>query len=118
MTPQDNPLKDKALASARQVEQLADSLSQAANALHARIMRAIRQRPAGESPSLPSGLALSADQARALFDNEVALRQLANRLYTDAAGCALAGLEASQRSVLDAADGAAKKSARSMRSRT
>lgn len=109
MTHQDNPLKDRALASAQQVEQLADSLSQAANALHARIMRAIRQRPAGKAPPLPPRLAISADEARALFDNEVALRQLANRLYADAAGCALAGLEASQRSVLDAADGATKK---------
>jgi hypothetical protein len=109
MTQQDNPLKDNALASAQQVEQLADSLSQAANALHARIMRAIRQRPAGKAFSPPSRLAISADEARALFDDEVALRQLANRLYADAAGCALAGLEASQRSVLDAADGATKK---------
>ena len=109
MTPQDNPLQDQALASAQQVEQLADSLSQAANALHARIMRAIRQRLAGAAPSVPSRLAISADEARALFGNEVALRQLANRLYADAAGYALAGLEVSQRSVLDAADGATKK---------
>ena len=109
MPQQDNPLKDQALASAQQVEQLADSLSQAANALHARIMRAIRQRLAGAAPSVPSRLAISADEARALFGNEVALRQLANRLYSDAAGYALTGLEESQRSVLDAADDATKK---------
>lgn len=108
MTQQDNTLEDKALGSAQQVEQLADALSQAANALHARIMRAIRQRPAGTPPALPR-LALSTDQARALFDNEVALRQQANRLYTDAAGYVLSGLEASQRSVMDVADDATRK---------
>jgi hypothetical protein len=108
MTQHDNPLDDKALGSAQHVEQLADALSQAANALHARIMRAIRQRPAGVPPALPR-LALSAEQARALFDNEVALRQQANRLYSDAAGYVLAGLKASQRSVMDVADDATRK---------
>jgi len=84
-------------------EQLADGLSDAADALHARVMRALRKLPAdGAAPPITQ------TEAQALFDQEVALRQQANGLYTDAARAAIAGLAASQHSLLDLIDGAKK----------
>lgn len=69
------------------LEALADSLSGAADALHARLMRELHQRtPDGSAPLVPR------DQAQALFDNEVLLRQRAAALYLDAARLATAGL--------------------------
>lgn len=89
--------EDKALANAAQVEQLADSLSITADALHARVMRAIKKRPAGDAPEP----AISQTEAQTLFEQEVALRQQANSLYMDAAGYAVAPLASSQRSVIE-----------------
>lgn len=95
----------RALAGAEQVEQLADRLSEAADALHARVMRALRQQAA--RPLRPErGLLISHGEAQTLFDDEVALRQHANRLYMDAASHAIAGLDASQQSVLELAEAA------------
>lgn len=73
------------------IEALADSLSASADALHARLMRAIRQQP----PAMAQGA------AQALFENEVALRQRANNLYLDAALLAAGGLQDAQRQLLD-----------------
>lgn len=109
---QQHDRKDPALAAESQVEQVADSLSNAADALHARVMRAIRKRPLGGAA--PAGLELSLSQAEAqtMFDNEVALRQQANQLYLDAANYTTQGLEASQRSVLELAEATKQKIAR------
>ncbi|KQV84908.1 hypothetical protein ASD15_07105 [Massilia sp. Root351] len=88
---------------AADVEALADALSACADALHRRIMKAIRDKPPGgaapASVSLEQGISQGA--AQALFDNEVALRQRANRLYVDAAVLAAAGLGEPQRVLLD-----------------
>lgn len=103
---------NRALASATHVEQLADSLSAAADALHRRIMDGLRQPlPAGAAPPAP-GLRLSAPQAQTLFDNEVALRQQANSLYMAAASYTVTGLAVSQQSMLDLSEAARKKIAR------
>ncbi|HEV7816018.1 MAG TPA: hypothetical protein VGP06_13085 [Janthinobacterium sp.] len=102
--------QEKALASAAAVEQLADALSGAADDLHARVMDAIKKRQAaGLPPPAPAGAFITLEQAQTLFDREVALRQRANSLYTDAAWHAIAGLEASQRSVIALTDAAREK---------
>ena len=78
------------------IEALADHLSASANALHARLMRAIRKTaPDGQLPGISQGV------AQALFENEVALRQRANGLYLDAAVLAASGLGAQQQQLLD-----------------
>ena len=64
----------------RDLETLADSLSASADALHARLMRAIRQKMPGTSEP-----AISRAAAQALFANEVTLRQHALGLYLEAA---------------------------------
>lgn len=104
--------QDPALAAASEVEQVADSLSEAADALHARIMRAIRKRPLGGAAPAGLELALTQAEAQTMFDTEVGLRQQANQLYLDAANHALQGLEASQRSVLELVDATSQKIAR------
>lgn len=85
------------------IEALADSLSGCADALHERIMRAIRQRPAGDaagaSPDLADGI--TQDAAQALFDQEVLLRQSANALYVQAAALAIAGLDSVRQDLMD-----------------
>lgn len=83
--------RDAALGSAMRVEQLGDSLSQAASTLHAAVMRAIGKRASlGEA-------GITQAQAQAVFALEVALRQQANALYADAAGHIITGLAMAQR---------------------
>lgn len=85
-----NERREAALGNAMRVEQLGDSLSQAAAALHAAVMRAIRQRASlGEA-------GITQAQAQAVFALEVALRQQANALYADAAGHVITGLDTAQ----------------------
>jgi hypothetical protein len=79
------------------LEALADSLSASADALHERIMRAIRQTQRLEGNG-PEGLSHGA--AQALFENEVALRQQANSLYVDAATHSLEGMGVTQQELL------------------
>ena len=79
------------------IEALADSLSACADALHARLMRAIR-KPSPDSQTLPG---ISQGAAQALFENEVTLRQRANSLYLDAAVLAVSGLGGRQQQILD-----------------
>ena len=84
------------------IEALAERLSACADALHARLMKAIRaattSAPAPAPAGPPPARGLSIDQglsqgaAQALFENEVALRQRANGLYLDAATLAASGL--------------------------
>jgi len=67
------------------LEGLADTLTACADALHERLMRALRrQQP------LEDGLSQGA--ALVMFEQEVALRQQANSLYVDAATISLQGL--------------------------
>ena len=80
------------------LEALADSLSASADALHARLMRAIRQ----SAPEINQP-AISHAAAQALFDNEVILRQRANGLYLEAATLAAAGLGGMQQQLLNLA---------------
>jgi hypothetical protein len=78
------------------IEALADSLSACADALHTRLMRAIRQQaPGSTEPKITQAA------AQALFDNEVALRQRANGLYLDAGRLAASGLGGAQLQMLD-----------------
>jgi hypothetical protein len=86
------------------VEALADSLSICADELHERIMRAIRQRPpAGSAGRAAQDLAhgITQEDAQSLFDQEVLLRQSANRLYVEAAILATAGLDAVRHDLMD-----------------
>ena len=86
-----NERREAALSNAVRVEQLADGLSQAAAALHAAVMRAIRKRASlGEA-------GITQAEAQAVFALEVELRQQANALYADAAGHATTGLDTAQR---------------------
>lgn len=79
-----------------QIEALADHLSANADALHQRLMRAIRKpSPDGALPGISQGV------AQALFENEVALRQRANGLYLEAAVLAASGLGPQQQQLLD-----------------
>jgi hypothetical protein len=70
---------DHALSTMPQVIELADALSAFADQLHERIMADIRSHQGGAIPE-PTRAAM-----RALFDDEMLLRQRANSLYADAA---------------------------------
>lgn len=86
-------------ASAADLEALADRLSACADALHARLMRALRPPPLLPGPG--AGLAPPQEEAQALFEAEVALRQRANTLYLGAATLAAGGLGGDLRQLLD-----------------
>jgi hypothetical protein len=81
-----SPSPGEAMASARQVEELADRLSLCADSIHERVMRDIRRHDGHPVPDSEQAA------ARALLDAEMELRQRANRLYGDAAACIVAGL--------------------------
>ncbi|MBV6323235.1 hypothetical protein [Duganella violaceipulchra] len=84
------------MADQHDIEALGDSLSACADALHAQLMRALRQRaPGGTAPSMTQGT------AQALFENEVQLRQRANSLYLDSAKLAASGLGGAQQQLLE-----------------
>jgi hypothetical protein len=91
--PPPSPSPSAAMASARQVEELADRLSACADSIHERVMRDIRRQ---------GRTAPGAEQAaaRALLEAETELRQRANRLYADAAACIVASLGQSQATLL------------------
>jgi hypothetical protein len=87
-----------------QIEALADHLSANADALHQRLMRAIRKPSAdGALPGISQGV------AQALFENEVALRQRANGLYLEAGVLAASGLGPQQQQLLDLTERAKEK---------
>jgi len=97
------PSPAAALATAKQVEELADKLSACADSIHARVMSDIRRHGGGAVPE--------ADQAvaRALLDAEIELRQRANRLYADAAACVVTSLGQSQQKLIQLTTEAAAK---------
>lgn len=82
---------------AADIEALADSLSDSADALHRRIMAAIRKNGG------TTGQAISHAEAQALFEQEIALRQQANALYARATTTVAAGLAIPTRELLDLA---------------
>jgi hypothetical protein len=91
------------LSTVEQVEALADQLSLIADELHQRVKAEIEQdrdRP----PSATRQAAL-----RALFDNELVLRQRANSLYADAAGLIVASLGKPQAHLAELTAAAAEK---------
>ena len=69
------------LATPTQIAELADQLSACADQIHERVMRDIRADNDAGQP-VPDKVQAS---ARALFEDEVLLRQRANSLYADAA---------------------------------
>lgn len=69
------------LATPAQIAELADQLSACADQIHERVMRDIRAYSDAGQP-VPDKVQAS---ARALFEDEVLLRQRANNLYADAA---------------------------------
>ena len=86
------------------LEALADQLSACADALHRRLMRALRQpAPDGALPGISQALAQS------LFETEVRLRQRAVSLYLDAA--VLAGDQLAQQQQQQLTDLAARAAA-------
>lgn len=96
------PSPAEALATAQQVEELADKLSDCADSIHARIMRDIRRHQGLDVPESEQAA------ARALLEAEMELRQRANRLYGDAAACIVSSLGQPQQHLIqltvDAAD--------------
>lgn len=116
-------------ATASEIEILADSLSACADELHLRIMRAIRSNPAGataaaSTPETAASTAangamlaqgISHQAAQDLFDQEVTLRVHANRLYTQAAALAAAGLGAAREDLLEVAAASRRKMRRAAR---
>lgn len=80
------PSPADALASARQVEELADRLTACADSIHARVMHDIRRHQGNDVPASEQAA------ARALLEAETELRQRANRLYADAAACIVSAL--------------------------
>ena len=84
------------------LEALADQLSASADALHRRLMRALRQpAPDGAPPGISQAVAQS------LFETEVRLRQRAVSLYLDAAVLAGGQLAQQQQQLTDLAARAA-----------
>lgn len=81
-----------ALESAKQVEALADALSECADSAHERLLRLIENKQIGRA------------EAQSLFQEEATLRQRANALYIDAAKCVVKDLDLTQRELLDTID--------------
>jgi hypothetical protein len=77
-----------ALANQKQVEALADKLTQCADSIHERLKKAIKNKEIDQYT------------AQSIFQDEVILRQRANSLYIDAANCVVADLGDSQKYVM------------------
>lgn len=82
------------LASAANVEALADQLAAIADALHARVMHDIGSDDDGHFSAAEMAI------ARALLDDEQVLRQRASSLYADAASCVVHTLGPSQQQLM------------------
>lgn len=85
---------EAALSTPAEIEALAMQFTAAADAMHARAL----QDKSGDSAAV-----------RALFDEELILRQYANSLLADAAAHVVAGLQASQSGLLSLAADAAER---------
>jgi hypothetical protein len=91
------------LATAAEVEQLADKLSACADALHERVMREVRSYNGKAVPAKVQ------DALRALLDDEQVLRERAGGLYADAARCIVGTLGQSQKHLVALTTDAAEK---------
>jgi hypothetical protein len=81
-----------ALANQKQVEALADNLTQCADSIHERLKKAIKNKEIDQYT------------AQSIFQDEAILRQRANSLYIDAANCVVADLADSQKDVMTLID--------------
>ncbi|PWF48570.1 hypothetical protein C7C56_011145 [Massilia glaciei] len=81
------------MSNAAEIEALADQLGECADEIHARILRQIRENngPLSESEQ---------NAARALFDEELLLRQRADGLYADAAISVVSELGQQQKHIM------------------
>lgn len=77
-----------ALTNQTQVEALAENLTLCANAIHARLMVAIKNKQIDQCT------------AQSIFQDETILRQRANSLYIDAANCVIDGLAETQENMM------------------
>lgn len=77
-----------ALETAEHLQQLGDALTASANAIHARLMHAINNQE------------ISAEEARNRLQDEGALRQHANALYSRAGQCVVSDLQLAQETLL------------------
>ncbi|MCC2972250.1 hypothetical protein [Massilia sp. IC2-476] len=97
------PPPGAALSSPDKIAELADQLSKCADEIHERVMKEIRSYGGGPVPEKVQ------DSARALFDDEVLLRQRANSLYADAAAFIVKGLGKPQANLVKLTADAAEK---------
>ncbi len=91
------------LSTVAQIEALADQLSAIADEIHARVMKEIKDHKG--TPISEAEQAI----ARALLEDEIALRQQANGLYADAASYVVASLGYSQQQIVKLTTDAAEK---------
>lgn len=92
-----------ALSSTEKIVELADHLSACADRIHERVMKEIRSYGGGPVPEQVQA------SARALFEDEVLLRQRANGLYADAAALVVQGLGKQQAQLVKLTADAAEK---------
>lgn len=92
-----------ALSSSGKIVELADHLSACADRIHERVMQEIRSYGGGPVPAPVQA------SARALFEDEVLLRQRANGLYADAAALIVKGLGKQQAQLVKLTADAAEK---------
>jgi hypothetical protein len=97
------PAAGPALSSTEKIVELADHLSACADQLHERVMKEIRSYAGGPVPEHVQ------DKARALFEDEVLLRQRANGLHADAATLIVKGLGKQQAQLVKLTADAAEK---------
>jgi hypothetical protein len=78
-----------ALKTPKEVEELADGLTESADALHKQLLKQIRKGSVNQA------------QAQMMFQDEAILRQKANGLYIDAVNCVVADLPTAQGKLVD-----------------
>jgi len=83
-----------ALSNQKQVADFADKISECADSIHVRLMKAIKNKEIDQYT------------AQLIFQDEVTLRQRANSLYIDAVNCIVDGLSQSQKSIMELIDAA------------
>lgn len=86
-----------ALSNQKEIEELADKLSECSNSIHIRLMTAIKDKEVDRY------------QAQSIFQEETILRQRANGLYIDAANCVVQELTESQTNLIKLIDTAKEK---------
>lgn len=77
-----------ALKTRKEVEELADSLTKSADAIHKQLLKEIKKGSVDKA------------QAQLIFQDEAVLRQKANGLYIDAANCVIKNLSEAQDDVV------------------